>query len=91
MLLGKRAIVLGGAGQLGQSVISKFVRNGWKTISVDYLVNEESSGSIEIPEGKPQYFKFIFFSKTYVVSKKKKRPLIYFQLKEMTGYKKQVI
>lgn len=56
MLLGKRAIVLGGAGQLGQSVISKFVRNGWKTISVDYLVNEESSGSIEIPEGKPQYF-----------------------------------
>ena len=46
-----RAIVLGGAGQLGKSVISRFIRSGWKTMSVDHFHNEESTGSIEIPEG----------------------------------------
>ena len=33
--MSKRALVLGGAGQLGRSVVSRFVKSGWKTISVE--------------------------------------------------------
>ena len=57
--MSKRALVLGGAGQLGRSVVSRFMKSGWKTISVDHVYSEEATGSIEIPQGK--FFIFSFF------------------------------
>eukprot|EP00938_MAST-03A_sp_MAST-3A-sp1_P001334 g1334.t1 len=48
--MSKRALVLGGAGQLGRSVVSRFMKSGWKTISVDHVYSEEATGSIEIPQ-----------------------------------------
>ena len=50
--------MLGGAGQLGRSVVSRFMKSGWKTISVDHVYSEEATGSIEIPQGR---FFFSFF------------------------------
>ena len=50
--------MLGGAGQLGRSVVSRFMKSGWKTISVDHVYSEEATGSIEIPQGR---FLFSFF------------------------------
>ena len=55
--MSKRALVLGGAGQLGRSVVSRFVKSGWKTISVDHVYSEEATGSIEIPQGR-LFFRF---------------------------------
>ena len=50
--------MLGGAGQLGRSVVSRFIKSGWKTISVDHVYSEEATGSIEIPQGKFRFFVF---------------------------------
>jgi dihydropteridine reductase len=48
-----KAVVYGGAGQLGRAIVSHFKTKSWNTISIDYIPNPDASHNIILTKQQP--------------------------------------
>jgi NAD(P)-dependent dehydrogenase (short-subunit alcohol dehydrogenase family) len=46
--MGKTALILGGAGALGQGVVTSFKRHGWRLLSLDLAENTQADSNFLI-------------------------------------------
>ena len=56
----QEVIIYGGCGQLGRAVLTLFKENGYKTISIDRIANNDADQNIIGPGGFTIIFSFDF-------------------------------
>jgi nucleoside-diphosphate-sugar epimerase len=51
---GKSGMIIGGAGQLGKHVVSRFKNKGWRILNVDLRTNTEADANLVLTTDKMQ-------------------------------------